>query len=364
MMYYDYYNDLTGDEDFPEYFEVFDESLKKGTNPGYFEPEELCEIADIYFSEDKMSEGKYVVEYALRLYPENEDLIYDLLLILNDYELWNDLLTFCENYKKLNQVWIDGHKITALLHLGIEEDAFQCFKKAKSKYANNREDISLIYQVMAESLLEVDLFEASIEVVEEILAVDKEDPDLYWLQMEAFAALGDNESVIELGGRMLEISPMDAETWSRLGDTYKNIGELDRAIEAFEFAQSLGLKDPNNLLGMIYTYEKNGNYLKALQKVDEYLDEYSDNYLIHLLAINICLSMEDWEKGLEYAENAIASAPQMESLYFYKCKFYLKLGENIKALKTLEEGIRKTLDISGDLKKQLDILKEEKEGER
>jgi len=344
-------------EDFPDFFENFNDSLQKGISPGYYDPDELCEIAEIYFVEGQWEEGKYAINYALKIYPENEDMIYDLLLVLSDFEQWNDLLTLSEKYSHVFDVWPDAYKLTSLLHLGMEEDTFQYFKKLKSKYAGNKENLSLIYQAMAESLCEVDLYDASIEVIEEIIPVVGQDIDLLWSEIQAFTALEDRENVIRLGSIIQQLKPMDAENWTRLGNIYREINEINKSIEAYEFAQSLGIKDPEILLSLIYTYERNGNYAKALQKADEYLSKYPDSYLVNLLAINICLQIENWSEGLKYIENAIKLEPQIEFLYLYKCKFYLRQGENIKAIKALEEGINKIPEHSGDLKKQLKKLK-------
>jgi tetratricopeptide (TPR) repeat protein len=75
------------------------------------------------------------------------------------------------------------------------------------------------------------------------------------------------------------------------------------------------------------------------------------------LAINICTEIENWLEGLRYVNNAIDLEPQMEPLYMYKCKFYLQMGENIKAIRALEEGINKAPNSCGDLKKQLKKLR-------
>jgi len=358
-MFNSYNDDFINYEEFPDYFEVFDDSLKKGIRPGYFEDDELYEIAEIYFSEDKFNEGKFAINHALKLYPNDEDLICDFLLLLNDFGLWNDLLSFSEKYSDIDQVWTDGHKLAALLHLGMEEDAFQFFRTIKSKYSDNKENLSIIYQVMGEALYEVDLYDAAIEVADEILPVLEDDLGLLWIKLQSFAMLEDKENVIELGYKIQNLSPMDAGTWYELGNSYKNIGEFDKAIDAYEFAQSLGFEDPDNLLNLIYSYEKNGNFIKALQKADEYLSNYPDSYIVNLFAINICTAIEDWEKGLQYVENAIHLEPSEETLYLYKCKFYLNLGENIKAIKALEEGLKKTMDIDGELEKNLNTLKDE-----
>lgn len=351
------YNNSVNNEDHPDYFETFDEALKKGIKPGYFEPDELCDIIDIYFSENKLNEGKFAVSHALSIYPQNEELLYEVLLLLNDYELWNDLLTLCETYSSLNLVWANGHKLTALLHLGMEEDAFQFFKKLKSTYAGNKENLSIIYQCMGESLYEVDLYDAAIEVIEEAIKLLGEDVDLLWIQLQSYVSLEDKESVIEIGTRIQNINPLNPETWNKLGTIYNEIGDLEKTIEAYEFAFSLGLNDYNALMNLIYAYKKNGNYAKALEKVVDYLHDHPDNYYVTLLAISLCYEMEEWEEGIKYTEKAISLAPQVESLYLHKCRFYLKMGENLKAIKALEEGITKTDDSEGELKKNLDTIK-------
>lgn len=357
MLEFNFNNENNEDEGYPEYFIAWDEAVKNGLNPGYFEVEDICDIIDIYLSEGQVSKAKFAIEYAFRLYPDNEDLIYEILLLLNDYELWNDLLTLSEQFKNIKQVWADGHKVTALLHLGMEEDAFHFFKKLKSKYANDAENLSIIYQAMGEALYEVDLYDASIDVIEEAISLLGQDVNFLWLQMQSYLSLEDKENVELLSTMIQNKNPMDAESWNRLGNVYKEIENTVKEIEAFEFAYSLGYKNPQILLEMITAYEKNGNLNKALEKAEEYLSSFQNTYLVNLMAANICSQTENWPKALKFIENAIELEPEMDSLYLYKCNFLLKLGEHIKAIKTLEEGITKTNDPSGSLNKQLTELR-------
>ncbi len=355
-------NNLEENEDsFSDSFLEWDESQKKGLPPGYFDPDELCEIIDTYLSLDKVAEGKIALEYALRVHPDNEDMIYDIMQILNDYELWDDLLYLTNQYKHIEQVWIDGHKITSLLHLGMEENAFTCFRQAKQKYASNKEDLSIIYQAMAEALYDIDLYDAAINVIKEILSkIDiEEKEDLLWIQLQSYLALKDTENVQKLCDQIIKSNPMDAETWSRLGLIYKEIGEKEKSIDAFEFAASLGKKEPIDMLNLIYSYKENGNFLKALEIVDEYLDKSPNDYIINLLASNICMEIEDWEKALKYTDKAISIGPSSDFLYLYKSKCFLKLGEVKKAIKALDDGIIKSGDKSNELKSELERIKKE-----
>ena len=349
------------ENDIPDFFLAWDNALEKGQAPGYYEVEELCEIVDIYISEGKTDKAKKTIDYAFKFYPDNEDLVYETLLLLNDYEMWNDVLELAEKFSDMNQVWPDGHKLTALLHLGMEEDAFLFFRKMKSKYAEDEENLAIIYQAMAEALHEVDLYDASIDVLKEAIELISEDNiDFWWLQLQNYAALKDRdavkEDVFKISKHIQKLGSLDIETWCRLGNVYKEIDETEKAIEAFEFAQSLGRIDSNDLMSLIYAYEKNGNLNKALEKTDEYLSRRPDSTIVLLLGANHCAQMQNWELALSYIVKAIDLIPEMDSLYIYQADFLVRLGEYRKALAALEEGIKKTGDKDKTLANKLEQL--------
>jgi tetratricopeptide (TPR) repeat protein len=361
MLDYYYNNNFEEDSEevYPDFFFEWDKAVNSGKNPGYYEPEELTEIIEIYIMNDNIERAKDAIDYTLNIYSDDEEILYEILLLLNDYELWNHLLTMCEKYKEEAEVWGDGHKLTALLHLGMEEDAFFFFRKLKTKYADDREDLSIIYQAMGEALLEVDLFESSIDVIQEAIGLLGGVVDFYWLQMQCYLSLDEKDNVIELAEIIQKLKPLDAEAWHRQGVVFQEIDEVDKSIEAFEFAQSLGYDPKQNLMHLIHAYEKNGNFSKALEKTKEYLLLFPDSYMINLIAAKLCSQIENWEEALKYINYAIRLVPSMNSLYLYKSSFYLSLEEYKKAKLTLIEGIGVTEDTDGDLKKELIRLNEE-----
>lgn len=360
MFEFNYTDNSNEDQEYPDYFKVWDDTVSKGGNPGYVELDDICDIIDIYLSEGEIKKAKFAINYAFKLFPDSEELTYEILLLLNDYELWNDLLSLSEKYKNVNYVWADGHRVTALLHLGMEEDAFHSFKKMKSKYADNKENLSIIYQAMGEALSEVDLYDASIDVIDEAISILGENIELLWLQVQSFLALEDRGSVEMISEQIRKLKPLDAITWHKLGNTYKEINNTSKEIEALEFAYSLGLKDNTLLLEMISAYEKNENYNKALEKIKEYLTINQDSsYLIYVMAANLCSQIENWKEALDFIEKAIRLEPELESLYLYKCEYLIYLNEHKKAIKTLEEAINKTTDTSGNLEKQLKLLRKQ-----
>jgi len=344
-------------ETYPDFFFEWDNAVSSGKKPGFYEPEELTEIIEIYIINNQIKRAKQAINYAFRIYSDDDEILYEILLLLNDYECWNDLLTLCEQLKKDEpDIWIEGHRLTALLHLGMEDEAFIIFKRISAKLADNKEDLSIIYQAMGEALCDVDLFDSCIEVIQEAVENFDEDINFYWLQLQCYVSLNCKEEVLELADVILKLNPLDAVTWHRLGLSFQDIGDKERAIEAYEFAQSLGHDPEEVLMNLIYAYDKNKNFNKALEKTQEFLDIYPDSYVMTMMAAKLCSDMQNWNDALKYIDIALGLTPDIESLYIYKSNFLLNLEEYKKAKLTLMEGMKNTKDSKGSLSRKLSKL--------
>lgn len=351
------YNDFYEDEEesYPDFFIRWDNAVRKGKSPGYYEPEELTEIIEIYLSENDLKKARQAIEHALKLYVNDEELLYEIILLLNDYEQWNDLLALCKRYEKTSDVWSNGHKLNALLHLGMEEDAFHFFGTLKNRYAGDTESLNIIYQAMSEALLETDLFESSVEVVNEAIGIMGESIDFFWLQLQGFASMNEMEEVVKWADKIQKKKPLDPETWCYLGEIFEELNDMERSIDAYENAHSLEPDSPSFILNLVYAYEKNDNYSKALEKMKEFLHLQRGNYVAYIITSKICAQLEYWEEALSYINKAIEIVPGMTSLYLYKSSFFVHLNEVKKAKLTLEEGIENTDDPKGkgDLVREL-----------
>ena len=352
------YNQFDGeaDESYPDFFFEWDKAVSLGRKPGFYEPEELTEIIEIYIINNQIKRAEQAINYALRIYSDDDELLYEILLLLNDYERWNDLLAICCQFKEKSDVWIEGHRLTALLHLGMEDESFLLFQKLKTKYAKNKEDLSVIYQAMGEALCDMDLFDSSIEVIREAINTLEEDINFYWIQMQCYVSLDCKEEVLELAEMIQKLNPLDAKTWHRLGLSFQDIDDKEKAIEAYEYAQSLGYNPEDILMNLIYVYDKNKNFNKALEKAKEYLNLYPDNYVINMMAVKLNSRMENWGEAIKYIDKALKLTPNIESLYLYKSNFLLHLEEYKKAKSALMEGLEKTKDSEGYLSRKLSKL--------
>lgn len=346
-------------EPYPDFFEEWDDALSGNRSPRFLDGEELCEIVEIYLEEGEDEKARKTIHYALTFHPDDLDMISDILLVLNDFELWEDLLHLTDQYIDKGDVWVDGHRLSALLHLGMEEDAFLCFQQLKKKHKSDKEDLEIIYQAMGEALVEVGLFDGTLDVMEEAIRLMGDQVDFYWLQLRALVYMENRELALSIASIIEKLSPMDGESWHRLGLIYsENLEEPEKAIDAFEFAESLNYNDPDNHLKLIDLYEKYGIYHRALDKVKSYIHLYGETSIINLLAAGICSQAEWWNEALRYVNAALRLEPDTSILYLYKSNFLYMLGEPQKAIWALEEGLQRTEDGENELKAELEKLKE------
>ena len=345
---------------YPDFYYKWDESLSKGIPPLFLGADELSEILEIYFNNKEVKKARKTIDLALKFYPEDEELLLDILLYLNDFELWDDLFSLSKKYKDIeNNVEVNGHQLTALLHLGMEEDAFLLFRKLKKQYENDKDNLSIIYQIMGESLNEIDLFDASVKIMEEAVSTTNPSPQYYWILLNSYVALELTDKIEETAGLLEKLSPLNQSTWFDLGNCYFEIENYGKAIDAFEFSKSLGNTNAELYFSLINAYEKNKNLQKALETAKEYIQLFPDYHVVYLMAANLALDLNKEKEAIDLLDDALMANPESESLYLYKSLILLKMGEYKKAMKTIQEGIDKTEDANKELKKELKRLQDE-----
>lgn len=337
----------------PNYFHQWEQFLATGSNPGFYETDEFTDIIEIYIKDNQPDKMQKTIDYALFTYPDYDDLLYDIFLLLNDYELWNDLLKLSIRYSKREDIWVDGHHLTALLHLGMEDEAFSLFRNLKTKYDTSVEETSIIYQAMGEALIDMDLYDSAIDVIQEAIFICGEEIDFLWILLQSYFSLGDRDNIQKYSHKVQKLAPLDPETWYRLGVMNIEIEEYENAIDSLQYAFSLGYDPKKTLLMLISAYEQNENFSKVLEKAKEYLELWPNSHHILILAAKAAREIENWHEAMTLITKAIELTPEKNFLYLFQSSIYLEEGEILKAIKTLEKGIDKTKDPDGELQKEL-----------
>ncbi len=191
------------------------------------------------------------------------------------------------------------------------------------KFNQNSADVHL---ALAGLLVNVGNVREAIEKAQAAVRLDPKDPDPHWLlaniyfrsQGRGFSA----EEAVRKGLEELEtlrtITPQSERLYFALGGAYLQLGESEKAIQAYEKFQSLASGTAAGYNAIAQYYERNGNY----------------------------------EKAIEYLTKSIQSQPDSADSLLMLASLYSKLGRNQEAIPLY----RKLLNLTGDniaVKRQL-----------
>ncbi|MDH8700814.1 tetratricopeptide (TPR) repeat protein [Dysgonomonadaceae bacterium PH5-43] len=340
------------EDSYSPYFKDWDNALKQNKSPKFLEVEDIEGIFEEYLEESDIDSFRASVKYALAFHPNNEELIIDIMAYMEELSLWKDLYNFAIQYDDIEDaIYPRTSRLKALLHMGLEEDAFGYFQELKKIYSE-RGELSMIYVAMSEALNSMRLNDAAIKVIKE--ATSKVGDFLYlnWIELRAYADINDKENALALADRMEKKMSLSYECWEDLAIIFLDLEEYERAIESMEYAKTLGAKSLDLYTALIECYTKNNNPLKALEIAKECIEIYPDTLEVIPIAIVIAIQIEAWDEVFMLIDKIIGIEPS-EEIYLCKSDVFIKFGEYKKAIQTLQEGL---IALEGDnesIKKQL-----------
>ncbi|MCC8147294.1 MAG: hypothetical protein LIO93_12860 [Bacteroidales bacterium] len=347
---------------FPDFYYKWKKAFDEGRSPEFLDVEPLMDLLEIYYEDYDKVQLKKSIPYILNFHPGNTDLIEEVLFYLNELGEWIELYRLTEQLiSSENTVYPKAYKISAMMHLGMEEEAFLYFQQLKREYENKPEDLSPIYQVLGNALNEIEHYEAALQVANEAISVLNSKMEFYWIQLSAYISLEEEKNALRTAEKIAKSAPLDKNIWFELGKAYIEMKRLDKAIEAFEFTITLGGDDINLFMNLMGLYEVNGNDLKSIDTAKRSMKIRPDYPEPFFMAVELCLKMDMLEEALGILDEGIEAGFERdrEDLFWYKARIFVDQQEYKKAIAILEEGIKDTGDKNHKLVNEIKEIRKE-----
>ncbi len=110
--------------------------------------------------------------------------------------------------------------------------------------------------------------------------------------------------------RLLDADPRDAAAWSALGRASLALNELDEAVEAFERAVAIGVRDPTPYLNLGLLYASRGQLEPALQAFELGLERDPRNQSARFNQARVLLGLGRAREAVLELERLTAAAPE------------------------------------------------------
>lgn len=231
----------------------------------YFDASDFGLIIDYYIDEYFYEDAEDVIEIALSIHPNNDQIKFQMARVL----VYTGRNENAEEY--IDSLLDDGSmdllllKIENLFHLIKDQEAEDIINKKLDELPNDESKADFLAQVGILSIEADDLF-TGIDYLEQSLDFyETNDPYVYNELIYAYETTGDYESAIYHCNRLLDIDPYSYDNWLSMGKIYSLNKQYDKAIVAFDFAHTIKEDEVSALKMKALTLYLNDNVEEAIR---------------------------------------------------------------------------------------------------
>ncbi len=310
------------------------EQMVNGAASFYFDTDEIDEISDYYESKGLLPKALKVIEFGLKLHPDNEDLKLKqarYLLYLDRAEEAKKIMSGLADYSpdatlvRAELLFIDSciEEAHALMLSLLDSDDIRediCFD-AMDIYADyDYFDELLEFVAKAETVLP-----DSKELLREIAAICEE-------RLEY-------ERAVVFYNKLIDKDPYSLADWFSLAKVEALLKHYDKAIEACDFALAVKENDESILSFKGYCYYDSGEYEKAIEQFTEYAAVTKDKSVAYELIGECYIKKEEFDNALVFFHKALELDPSNSNICYQLATCYYDLGRTKESIVYLQDTL-------------------------
>lgn len=325
----------SSDENFEELLRRYEQYESNHQN-GYFDVEELEQIADFYLWKGRPKESSKAVDLGLKLHPNSTSLQIKRAKIYATIGNKDKAMQILERSADPNDIETMLVKGEILVSLNRFEEADALFMKIiysrEAEFDNLCLDIAYIY-------LSAQSFERCLKYLHEGIKFNPDNIDILYELAFCYEQTGQFDKCIATHNKIIDLQPYSGETWFNLGQVYFLLNKFDKAVEAYDYATIINENDSAAWLQKSHALFQMENYKEAIEnyKIYSEMTEYKSNVLVYIAE---CYEkMEDFDNALKTYDEALSfDDMNLEAwtgkaiCYLEKEEFQLSINHSLKAL--------------------------------
>lgn len=313
-------------------------SMRAEGKTAYFDVEEFCAMADYYNGICDAKQADAIVEYALKIHPNNSELLtlkaHSLVFTdrLDEAEALLEQIPGKQDYEYMLTM--------AELHLAKDEEA-----EAKAW-------VEKLYEQEPETYTALDIAEIYISYgvqkeAERWLLVagpdDSDDWEIVQTYTKFYFASGGFKKVESILVRRLDGDPYNLEAWQMLIRCRILLGEIEKAQADMEFAMAIDDQNPDNmeLQGNLYLQTEEYDKAAACLKRAEALQP--DKTLARYSLMNLYAMQKRFPEAMPYCDIVIAGntlgGVDLSRVYQIRANAHLQLADYEGAVSDIQKGL-------------------------
>lgn len=231
----------------------------------YFDASDFGLIIDYYIDEYFYEDAEDVIEIALSIHPNNDQIKFQMARILVYTGRNEEAEEYLDSLMNDDSMEFLLLKIENLFRLIKDKEAEAIINKKLESISGDEDKADFLAQVGFLALDTDDQF-AGINYLEHSLHFyESKSTYLYSELIYAYEMTGDYNSAIYYNNILLDLDPYSYENWISMGKLYSINKQYDKAIIAFDFAHTINEDDVSALKMKALTLYLNDNVEEAIR---------------------------------------------------------------------------------------------------
>lgn len=132
---------------------------------------------------------------------------------------------------------------------------------------------------------------------------------------------------------------VDPETINNLGSAYMAQEQYENAIKCFTKVLEMKPEHDSSLVNIANSYEKMGQYDKALANYEKYVARHNDDMTAYMGYASLLMQSKQWKKAVDILLQVQQQAPDLGPVYFKLAESLANTGNRAGAVQSLKRGV-------------------------
>lgn len=273
----------------------------------YMDVEALLDILDYYIREDRTAEADLCLSIALRLFPDNEEVLLSKAYRLKDSNKWTEARRIVNSLSDQSNRDVQLFYVEELLAEAQPEKAEQLLATMLPKVMLPQ-DYDW-YTDYAELLIDYNFYPRAISVLDR---VPKEYPGMEHcleLKSEAYFMLKDFRQSADVQNQIIDLNPYNEKAWIQLAEAQFHLQQFEEAEESCNYALAIAPESVRAIRVKLYAIVAREDAERAIALAKEYLPTHPEDYYFYMKLGELCLRQEKISLALGYLQKAIKYCP-------------------------------------------------------
>ncbi len=333
------------ENEFKELLTRFESSVNTGNSTPFFDTDDLLDIIDHYFGEEKPEMAKKAIDAGLRLYPDNTDLkLCEVQYIAGEI----DPVKAVDMLEKMERNEPDNPKIiftkgNVFSFQRRNEDAIREFSRVlEIAQKQNLGGLDDIYMHLAFEYEYLEDFDTAIEYAKKAIGFDPSNEQAPADLCTFFDHADRIDEGIGYMKGLIESNPFASGLWMGLGILHRTKGEYEEALKCFDYVLAIDDEDLNGLFQKATTFLLLEKYNDALSFYKRIL-AVTPNETATLFNMGECYErMQEHSTAQTYFRKVLQLDPGSTQVITKLARSYFYQNKKNKAFTLLNDALKES----------------------